>query len=239
MLHAIAIIALLAPVEVGSSAAGVDASAAAGAAAAAVPCEARAVDPMFKVLPGAPAPPALTKPLAAARGELVHLQIAVTTGRLAAGARASAAVAGLGHATVRALAYTDMTLPAGVLPAAGIGPQSKPGLFPDALPPLGGAAADVLGAEHIVAGAPQVFWLTLAVPRDASVGVHQGMFRAGACAAAFALQVSNFSLPATPTQITGAAFEAENIGLWTSPQCTALRFGAGLHLWGLRQETAA
>ena len=206
-------------------------------------CTARTVDPMFRVLPAGSAdgpPPELTTPLAAARGEAVHLQVAVTAGRVEGGARASVAPAGLGSGvdvTVRAVAYIDLTLPAGVTAEFGA-EQSKPGLFPDALVPLDGADADVVGPQHIAEGAPQVFWLTLAVPRNASAGVHHGHFRAGACVAAFALQVSDFALPPTPTQLTGASFQAQHTALWTSPQCTALQHKAAESVQCNSAETA-
>ena len=46
--------------------------------------------------------------------------------------------------TIRSVAYHNLTLP--VAAANGIGAASKPGLFPDALVPLGGASAG-LGSE--------------------------------------------------------------------------------------------
>jgi hypothetical protein len=201
------------------------ADAAAQPAGAASTCEAVALDAMYKVLPGTgggqpppPPPVALAKPVAAARGELVHLQVYVAAGAVAVGAQISAAVDSLETAMiVRSLAYHNLTLP--VAAANGIAAASRPGLFPDALIPLG--AEGVLTQENMPReGAPQVFWLSLEVPRTAKPGLHQGRFNATGCrGASFSLQVSSFSMPRTTTQLTGAQFEAEFVRPFTSPAC--------------------
>ena len=169
-------------------------------------CKLVPIDAMFRVNAGGGAlPAALTKPVAAAGGELIHLQIAVAAGAVASGSTVSASVEGLGTVTVRAVGYVNLTLP---LPAGNnIGPASKPGLFPDPLVPLQGAGGDVVQLEDhggegaslpprlsppasfsaslcacvrgcarvcVGEGAPQVFWVTVEVPRTATPGMpHQ------------------------------------------------------------------
>ena len=73
-------------------------------------CTAVPMDAMHKLMPGAAMPPPLTRPVAAARGELIHLQVAIK-GAVGAGSKVSASIEGLGEVTVRALTYTNMTRP--------------------------------------------------------------------------------------------------------------------------------
>ena len=209
-------------------------------------CKLIPIDAMFRINADDVAlPTALTKPVAAAGGELVHIQIAVASGTVASGSTVSASVEGLGTVTVRAVGYVNLTLP---LPAGNnIGPASKPGLFPDPLVPLQGTGADVVQLEDhggegrclslsralslsrslslararfslaraslalsspslppalppvsaslcvcvgVGEGAPQVFWLTIEVPRTAAPGSHAGKFSATGCGdVAFSVQV--------------------------------------------------
>lgn len=197
----------------------------AAAEAARGSCTLTPVDAMHKVMPGAQ-PTALAQPVAAAGGELIHLQVAVSGGLVSPGAKVVASVEGLGAATVRAVVYVNLTLP---LPAGNnIGPASKPGVFPDPLVPLGGDAADLVEGRHLGdRGAPQVFWVTIAVPRAASPGAHKGTFTAAGCGgpASFAVMVSGWSLPAVPSQLTGSQFQAHNIEPFTSPACAAALHG--------------
>ena len=161
----------------------------------------------------------LKSPVAASRGELVHLQVFVS-GTVSVGAKVSARVdGGVGPMTVRSVSYHNLTLP--VAAANGIAVASKPGLFPDALLPLGGGAADELEEVHLPpAGAPQVFWLTVLVPRTAESGLHKGSFNAEGCTGAtFSVLVSRFSMPAQMTQLTGSQFEGRDIEPFTSPEC--------------------
>ena len=193
-------------------------------AQAQAPCTAVPMDAMHKLMPGAAMPPPLTRPVAAARGELIHLQVAIK-GAVGVGSKVSASIEGFGEVTVRALTYTNMSLP---LPAGnGIGSASLPGLFPDALVPLGGAAADTLGEEHLPAKAdgetaPQVFWVTALVPRTATPGTHKGfffsLFSGAGCTASFSVQVSAFALPQDATQLTGAQFESRDIEAFSPSQ---------------------
>lgn len=157
--------------------------------------------------------------MAAAGGELVHLQIAVASGTVASGSKISAAVEGLGQTTVRAVGYVNLTLP---VPAGNnIDPASKPGLYPDPLVPLRGDGANVVQLEdHGAQGAPQVFWVTIEVPRTAPPGNHAGSFSASGCGkTAFSVQVSKWSLPSSPSQLTGSQFESHDIAPFTSPTC--------------------
>jgi hypothetical protein len=150
------------------------------------------VDAMHKVMPGV-SPTALARPVAAARGELVHLQVAFTGCSFNAGDRILASVAGLGLVTVRRVAYHNLTLAGDVRPANGIEAVSRPGFFPDALIPIGRAAVAAAGIDS--ARLPLVFWLTIDVPRAATAGVHAGSLSVPACsgcrtpAATFTVQV--------------------------------------------------
>ncbi len=189
-------------------------------------CKLVPIDAMFKVNAagdsGGKLPPTLARPVAAAGGEWVHLQIAVVGGTVASGSKVSASVEGLGDVTVRAVGYVNLTLP---VPAGNnIGPASKPGLFPDPLLPLRGAGADTVHLQdHGGEGAPQVFWLSIEIPRSATPGNHAGSFSAPGCGgiARFSVQVSKWSLPLKPSQLTGSQFESRDIAPFTSPACAA------------------
>ena len=149
-------------------------------------CSVRVVDAMFKVLPGQQNPPALAKPVAAARGELIHVQVVVLDDKISAGTQITSTVKNLGNVTVRAVSYINMTLPEGLAPGNNIENRSRPGLFPDALAPLNDLG--LYEAEHMTSGAPQAFWLSIKVPRTASPGLYQGTWSAGsACTASFSV----------------------------------------------------
>ena len=101
-------------------------------------------------------PTPLTRPVAAARGELIHLQVAVTAS--APGDRVTASAEGLGELTIRSVAYHNLTLPNDVHPANGIEAVSKPGFFPDALVPLSGPSADIFGYANVAGNAVWPWW---------------------------------------------------------------------------------
>eukprot|EP01050_Picozoa_sp_SAG11_P001730 SAG11_NODE_79_length_17750_cov_28.445980_6_plen_390_part_00 len=176
------------------------------------------------------APPApLTKPVAAARGELIHLQVTVSAAgggaaALPAGTKVAASVGGrIGPMIVRQLLYHNLTRP---LPATnGIETASKPGLFPDALLPLSGEDGDQYapvsaGKAGAGAGAPLVFWLSVSIPVGTSPGLHRGTFSAGpSCLASFTVQVSKFTMPPQFTQLTGAQFESMDIAVFSGGKC--------------------
>lgn len=192
-----------------------------GLAPAIPACSVRAVDAMNKILPGQKYPPALMKPVAAARGELVHLQVANTGDKVISGTQITSMVEGLGHVTVRAVAYTDMTLPKGIRPGNNIESRSQPGRFPDALAPLINGSV-LLDEEYTVPGAPQVFWLSLTVPRTATPGLYNGTWSASSvCTASFSVRVFNFTLPETSSQLTGAQFSSQSIRPWSGAQCNS------------------
>ena len=189
--------------------------------AALVPaCSVRPVDAMFKVLPGEKIPPPLLKPVAAARGELVHLQVLVMQdNKVPSGTRITSTVMGLGNVTVRAVGYINMTLPGSLIPGNNIASRAQPGLFPDALAPL---SSDLYQEEHMSPGTPQVFWLSIKVPRAASPGLYNGTWSAGsACMASFSVHVFNFTLPEKSSQLTGAQFFSKGIKNWSGPQCNS------------------
>ena len=168
-------------------------------------CELAPVDAMVKVAPWAHPPVSLAAPVAAARGELIHLQ-AVLTGRgSSSGATAAvvtAKVASLGPVTVRQVGYTHLNLTFN---------ESRPtGVYPVTLLPLSptGSTADVTPLA-LPTGAPTVFWLSISVPRGATPGVHRGSVSVAgagcgstAVSASFTVQVSSFTLPESPTQLT-------------------------------------
>ena len=187
-------------------------------------CTSLPIDAMHKLIPGATdMPTPLSRPVAAARGELVHLQVAIINGTVGVGGTARATIEGISEVTVRVLAYTDMTPPTSVENA--IASVSRPGLYPDPLVPLGGATADQVGPEHVPVtaddgkSAPQVFWISANVPPLARPGLHKGAFLASDCATAtFTLQVSAFTLPNESTQLTGAQFQARDIQAFSPDQ---------------------
>jgi hypothetical protein len=187
-------------------------------------CTAVPIDAMHKLMPGATdLPPPLSRPVAAARGELVHLQVFIINGTVGVGGTASATIEGISNVTVRLLAYTDMTLP--LAAGNGIANVSRPGVYPDPLIPLGGTKAEQLGPEHVPVAAddgksaPQVFWISAKVPPSATPGLHKGVFLASECAkTTFTLQVSAFTLPKESTQLTGAQFELRDIQAFSPNQ---------------------
>ena len=188
-------------------------------------CSVRTVDAMFKIFPGQELPPALIKPVAAARGELVHLQVLVMPDKkISAGTKITSAVVGLGNVTVRAVGYINMTLPENLIPGNNIASRAQPGLFPDALTPL---SSGLYQLEHMTPGAPQVFWLSLQVPHTATPGLHNGTWSAGsACMASFSVHVFNFTIPENSSQLTGAQFFSKGIKIWSGAQCNSSTAGA-------------
>ena len=63
-------------------------------------CTAVPMDAMHKLMPGAAMPPPLTRPVAAARGELIQLQVAIK-GAVGVGSKVSAALFGDKGGTMR------------------------------------------------------------------------------------------------------------------------------------------
>lgn len=208
-------------------------TAAANADAAA--CSVHPIDAMFKVgMPdgGLLAHLPLARPLAAARGELIHLQAHLIPTTAAKTATVDAVVDGLGAATVRALVYTQLnvTLRTG----------SAPGLYPDALAPSADPhrpstfelAADA--ASACAGGSPCVFWLSLRVPPTAAPGLHRGAInvtlRGGGvdsagtlCGTSFEVQLSKFTLPTTPTQLTNTMFAQHAVSPFSPSHTVSLQ----------------
>ena len=183
---------------------------------AATACHVAVVDAMFKIRPELPPSRPFTAYLGAALGENVHLQVVVT----GAAAEATAAAGGSSPAVMvdglspsdvqlRVVAYHNLSLT--------LAPKTNsPGLYGDALLPLSASSSATAGLAP-GAVAPRVYWVTISVPRDASPGLHAGSFRLASCpTASFTLKVASFTLPATPTQLTGAQFEPLDIAAFSS-----------------------
>jgi len=98
-------------------------------------CSVHCVDAMYRLLPGVPGaatPRPLTAPVAAARGELVHLQVVVSVpGGPTHPSTVVAAVEGVPAeaVTVRQVAYTHLNVTLAPL-------TNRPGMYSDALVPL-------------------------------------------------------------------------------------------------------
>lgn len=179
------------------------------APAPAASCALFPVDAMVQIFPWAQPPTPLTKPVAASRGELVHVQALLTGsgGRVAVTAEANT----LGdRMAVRQLGYANLNETYGA---------SRPtGLYPAVLMPL--AANSSTPPENRRAGMPRpptVFWLSVRIPTDASPGVHAAKISVsgGGCAVDTKVEffVSTFVMPqpGRRSQTTGAAFQVGGI----------------------------
>ena len=209
-------------------------------------CSLRVVDAMHKVGTVGAGPASLTRPVAAARGELVHVQ-AVLKDATSRAAQIDATVPGLGNVTVRAVAYHDLPVT--------FRTASPPGKYPDALVPAADGRTFDLGGDVACAqaGTPCVFWISLQVPRDAAPGAYRGTVSArttepsansasaaASCLAKFSVSVSKFTLPTAASELTGAQFEQGGIIPFDphgsfSPE-TALKWFASLAAQNVNQQ---
>jgi hypothetical protein len=159
------------------------------------------VDPMVQIFPWRRTPiTQLTAPLAAARGELVHLQAVVQPTGSGEDTTVTASIAALGTVRVRQVGYEALTKT--------FNADRPTGLYP----------ATLLPAAYAIQqrGAPTVFWLTLRIPRNATPGLHHGTISAvtlgmAAKTSPFSVQVSSWAIPMVPTQLTGAAFGSKYV----------------------------
>lgn len=157
-------------------------------------CVLTPVDAMFQIAPWAAPPINLTKPVAAARGELVHVQVLLT------GSDRDVCVTSgpstLGDVTVRQVGYADLNQT-----YAG----RMTGLYPALLMPL-----RANNSTHGARG-PTAFWLSVRVPLDATAGLHAATLRVSGeqCAAAVSVDflVSTFAMPQQRNQTTEADFQ--------------------------------
>jgi hypothetical protein len=173
-------------------------------------CSIQPVDAMFKVRLGEKPPPALSRPLAAARGELVHLQAVVDTGSRVAQTLRVSATSSAGSTTVREIAYTDLRA---IFPPR----TTSPGLMPDALLPADSngtfSFTPWLGGD--VPAAVRVFLVTINVSRAANLDQQPGHVSAELgstrCTASFSVQVASFQMPSRPSQLTGAQWDPARV----------------------------
>jgi hypothetical protein len=209
-------------------------------------CGVAPVDPMRRIFSWSGPGPPLTAPLAAARGELVHLQAVVALPPASVGSAAPGAVttmtasaASLGApVTVRRVGYLNLTRT--------FSAERPTGLYPALLLPPSYMYANATDSTRPAAGTPTVFWLSMSIPRGAAPGLHRGVINATVaaatrpgsssgsttctCSAAFMVEVSRWSIPAAPTQLTGAMFESKYVAEFSPRQVyspeTALNFFA-------------
>ena len=210
-------------------------------------CGVAPVDPMRRIFSWSGPGPPLTAPLAAARGELVHLQAVVALPPASVGSAAPGAVttmtasaASLGApVTVRRVGYLNLTRT--------FSAERPTGLYPALLLPPSYMYGNATDSTRPAAGAPTVFWLSMSIPRGAAPGLHRGVINATVaaaappgssggstttcrCSAAFTVEVSRWSIPAAPTQLTGAMFESKYVAEFSPRQVyspeTALNFFA-------------
>ena len=180
-------------------------------------CVLTPVDAMVQITPWSATPPvALAKPVAAARGELVHVQ-ALLTGS-ASGSRPVTATVDAGTlgapVTVRQVAYSDLNVT--------FGAGRPAGLYPAVLVPL-----TTVSATHEAHGQqpPVVLWLSVRVPQSAPPGLHTVRLHAsgGACTApvetTIEVLVSSFvmPLPGHRSQTTEASFQVNGIAKFGPP----------------------
>jgi hypothetical protein len=176
-------------------------------------CTVLVIDPMFKINTTAGAlgnPWPLTRPLAAAPGEQVHLQAVLTGVPADSTASVTATVDGLGPMSTRKLMYSELN--------ETFAAAHAPGLYPDALVPPDDEEDHVF---HLSDGgaAVHVFWLTLEVDRSAPAGDHSGGIQvnfsshtaAASCLTSFVVRTTKWSLPESPSQLTDAQFISKGI----------------------------
>ena len=184
--------------------------AASASASSAATCKLTAIDPMWRIfLPGDKvAPPGLVQPLAAARGETIHVQaLLYDFGDRPMGNKVevSARVHGLvGAQRVRSLVYIELDKT--------YMPDSLPGRYPDPL--VDGVPIDQGKTELALTGAEtaggvrfEVYWITIDVPLDATAGYtnatvdvlvkQDGIDGAAKCTATFDLMISKWKMDTT------------------------------------------
>ena len=194
-------------------------------------CTLHIVDAMHKVTHNS-APSPLRRPVAAARGELIHVQAVLASLPGSVSAKVIAQVnaphlPGAMPAQVRQVMYTQL--------AQVFAPAATPGFYPDALVPPEDTQSQESGNFSINrAGWPaDVFWISYRVPSGIAPGTMVGTVSAfvatpggaasggegsprgsrvpATCGATFGIRVANWTIPATPTELTGAQFEAGDI----------------------------
>ena len=178
-------------------------------------CSFHVIDAMRVVPATGRLPIALDQPVAAAKGELVHVQ-AVLLRPTGTAQRVSAAVGESSGAlaTVRQVQYTFLNKT--------FAKNRQKGFYPDALLPGEGQSASLFDLSK-----GSVFWVSIRIPRGMNAGIHRGAIKGCAvnnsaicCQGNFEVKVANFSLPATPTQLTGASFSPKNIQLFSDGEYT-------------------
>ena len=178
-------------------------------------CALSPVDAMVQITPWAATPPiAMNKPVAAARGELVHAQ-ALLTGSGSSPVTAQIDARGTIGApvTVRQMAYSDLNVT--------FGAGRPAGLYPSVLVPLqaGNTTYEAHGHQ------PVVLWLSVRVPQTTSPGLHPVTLKVsgGACTApveaTIEFLVSRFimPLPGHRSQTTEASFQVNGIAKFGPP----------------------
>ena len=125
-------------------------------------CVLSPVDAMVQITSFA-LPTPLAKPVASARGELVHVQALLTgSGSKALTAKSDSGSLGA-PVTVRQMGYSDLN--------ETFFPSRPTGLYPAVLMPLT-ANSSTKEAEAGKPLTPTVFWLTVRIPRNATPGLH-------------------------------------------------------------------
>ena len=187
-------------------------------------CILHIIDAMHKVgvnASTADAPSDLQVPLAAAQGELVHMQVVLDAQDGATEVNVTATFGGGGGGggtaiRVRQVFYHHLNLT--------FAPAANPGWYPDALvdPPF---AIDRQWPAT-------VFWLSFRVPATTAPGTHRAAVSAATwaaapaaggapgstCAAQFDVAVADWTMPSAPTQQTGAQFEHGAIEMFSVPK---------------------
>ena len=207
------------------------------ATSASFACVCSVHDANAKISPDMPFPPTLTVPLAAARRELVHWQVAVRDGSSSTELIPTAEALGIAsNITIRRVAMHELNTT--------FVPTHPPGRYPDALLPLSmhapGTAFDgkflIFSFYNMTeyftnlmmyfviikknsAAAYQVFWLSLKVPHNTTAGMHVADVRIASsdcsCHTSLQLKVAEFALPLASTQQTGSQFLGTTISTFT------------------------